>query len=193
MAVRVFSCATAQDTIRLQDQTVAAALDADTIVFRATLERVVAERDGALAALAARTKSERKWLPINTAPRDGKRPLYLAQLDENGEVLELDFGGTWEEPGEDSGYGGESGYAAWGWCSAFSRAEEPTHWAYQDGPPPAEMKQREKALEEAGEKLARIGEFCGCIPPPKSAAKCECGGLAALDRWRALVPPKEGR
>jgi hypothetical protein len=73
------------------------------------------------------------WEPIETAPRDNARPLYLARFDKSGKLQELDYDGGWE-------YWQESWELAhingWDWVSACG-IEEPTHWAYQDGPPPA--------------------------------------------------------
>lgn len=37
-----------------------------------------------------------EWQPIDTAPKDGERLLYLARLDEDGSILELDYDGVWE-------------------------------------------------------------------------------------------------
>lgn len=76
--------------------------------------------------------SDIKWQPIDTAPKDNKRPLYLARFAEDGALMELDFDGIWD-------YWQESWEMAhingWDWHSA-NGIEEPTHWAYQDGPPP---------------------------------------------------------
>ena len=73
------------------------------------------------------------WQPIETAPLDNKRLLYLASFDDDGQLQELDFDGTWEyweESWEMSHING------WCWMSAKG-IEEPTHWAYQDvGAPP---------------------------------------------------------
>ena len=71
------------------------------------------------------------WRPIDTAPIDNARPLYLARFYE-GELRELDFDGAWEyweESWEMSHING------WWWVSA-NGIEEPTHWAYQDEPLP---------------------------------------------------------
>lgn len=77
-----------------------------------------------------------KWETIETAPKDNKRPLYLARFNEDGELVELDFDGVWK-------YWSESWELAhingWCWMSA-NGIEEPTHWAYQDaGAPPPEL------------------------------------------------------
>ncbi|MCY1206582.1 hypothetical protein D9M72_181550 [compost metagenome] len=72
------------------------------------------------------------WQPIETAPRDNARLLYLARFDDKGLLQELDFDGIWEyweESWELSHING------WCWMSAKG-IEEPTHWAYQDSPMP---------------------------------------------------------
>lgn len=73
------------------------------------------------------------WHPIETAPKNNARPLYLARFDEKGVLQELDFDGAWESWSE----GWElPQFCGYDWTSA-SGIEEPTHWAYQDaGPPP---------------------------------------------------------
>ena len=71
------------------------------------------------------------WMPIDTAPTDNKRPLYLARFY-NDELMELDFDGTWEYWQESWEMPHINGYC---WVSA-SGIEEPTHWAYQDEPLP---------------------------------------------------------
>lgn len=73
-----------------------------------------------------------EWQPIETAPRNGKRKLYLAKFNENGVLVELDFDGTWDYWFESWEMPHVCG------CDWFSNKgiEGPTHWAYQDGPPP---------------------------------------------------------
>lgn len=73
------------------------------------------------------------WQPIETAPKDNARPLYLAKLDSQGKLLELDFNAIWEFWQESWELPHINGYD---WASE-NGIEEPTHWAYQDaGPPP---------------------------------------------------------
>lgn len=70
---------------------------------------------------------DNKWQPIDTAPKDNKIPLYLARFSENGELLEIDYDGSWEyweESWELSHING------WYWASC-NGIEEPTHWCYQ--------------------------------------------------------------
>ena len=74
------------------------------------------------------------WQPISTAPKDNRRPLYLARFDGEGKLVELTFDGGWE-------YWQESWELAhingWAWVSDGG-IEDPTHWAFQDeGPPPS--------------------------------------------------------
>lgn len=72
------------------------------------------------------------WQPIETAPKDNKRPLYLARFD-GDKLVEIDFDGVWEFWQESWEMPHICGYS---WMSA-NGIEEPTHWAYQDaGPPP---------------------------------------------------------
>ena len=85
------------------------------------------------------------WQPIATAPRDGVRPLYLARFSDAGELQDIDFDGSWESESESW----EISQVYWLWKSAFDRVEEPTHWAYQDGPPPTEPLAASKKEEAA--------------------------------------------
>lgn len=72
------------------------------------------------------------WQPIESAPKDNKRLLYLARFDGQGKLVELDFDGIWEYWSESWELPHINGYS---WMSA-SGIEEPTHWAYQDEPLP---------------------------------------------------------
>lgn len=69
-----------------------------------------------------------RWMPIQTAPKDNKRLLYLARIDEQGKLQEIDFDGVWEFWQESREMAHING---WAWCSA-NGIEEPTHWAFQD-------------------------------------------------------------
>lgn len=74
-----------------------------------------------------------QWKPIESAPKDNKRLLYLARFDDDGQLQELDFDGVWEFWQENWEMPHINGYA---WFSA-NGIQEPTHWAYQDlGAPP---------------------------------------------------------
>jgi hypothetical protein len=95
------------------------------------------------------------WQPINTAPRDNKRSLYLARFDEAGRMVELDFNGGWEFCEESRELSHING---WDWFSN-SGLEDPTHWAYQDEPlptaPPVVQQESTKKTLRRGSKLAR--------------------------------------
>lgn len=69
------------------------------------------------------------WRPIETAPKDNKRPLMIAQYHtETGQLIELDWDATFEAESESW----EIPEVYYVWSSANGRVEEPTHWAYQD-------------------------------------------------------------
>ena len=79
------------------------------------------------------TKARQGWKPIESAPKDNKRPLYLARIRGDGALVELDFDGAWEYWQESWELSHINGYC---WMST-NGIEEPTHWAYQDEPLPA--------------------------------------------------------
>lgn len=70
------------------------------------------------------------WLPIDQAPKDNKRPLYIAQFSSEGELIDLDFDAIWEAESESW----EIPQVYYVWKSAYGRVEEPTHFAYMDSP-----------------------------------------------------------
>lgn len=73
------------------------------------------------------------WQPIETAPKDNKRLLYLARFNPDTGALEgIDWDGEWASDSESW----EMPQVYWYWSSAHATVEEPTHWAYQEGPPP---------------------------------------------------------
>lgn len=78
-----------------------------------------------LVADAARKEETNKtgWQAIETAPKDNKRPLYLAEFDVAGHLTIVDTYGHFDEIDE-----------TWE-GNAFSDFS-PTHWAYQDEPIP---------------------------------------------------------
>lgn len=79
------------------------------------------------------TQEKNGWRPIESAPKDNKRALYLARFDSDGKLVELDFDGSWDYWQESWELSGINGYC---WTSN-SGIEDPTHWAYQDEPLPA--------------------------------------------------------
>jgi len=82
-------------------------------------------------AKEAPAPTEHVWHPIETAPRDNKRRLYLAAFID-GKLIALDHNATWETESESWEMPQLYSY----WSSENGLVEEPTHWAYQDGPPP---------------------------------------------------------
>lgn len=96
----------------------------------------------------------RGWGPIETAPKDNKRPLYLARISDEGELVELDFNGSWEYWQESWELPHINGYC---WMSA-NGIEEPTHWAYQDAPLPTlqHLVQQETELDRHIRNLTTI-------------------------------------
>ena len=105
----------AADTLRKLDRPHTAA-DVQTCIDRITAELSEKEDGG--------------WLPIETAPKDNKRMLYLARIVD-GELRELDFDGIWQSESESW----EMPEVYYYWASA-NGIEEPTHWTYQDQPLP---------------------------------------------------------
>jgi hypothetical protein len=88
-------------------------------------------RDYAIEAQALAVNVPSAWQPIETAPKDNKRPLYFARFDPMGKLAELDFDGIWESESESW----EQPQIYYFWASA-NGIEEPTHWAFQDEPIP---------------------------------------------------------
>lgn len=100
------------------------------------------------------------WKPIETAPLDNKRPLYLARFD-GAELVELDWDGSWESDQESW----ELPQVYYYWASR-NGIEEPTHWAYQDSPPPPDDSTPPPTVwHRASEKLptAKDGDFAGAV------------------------------
>jgi hypothetical protein len=78
---------------------------------------------------ALRLDAERyRWLPIDSAPMDNKRPLLLASFNsDDGTLQGMDYDGSWESDRESW----ENPEVYWYWASAENNVEEPTHWMYQ--------------------------------------------------------------
>jgi len=68
-----------------------------------------------------------QWKPIETAPRNNKRPLLLARFNDDGTLQSIDYDGAWESERESW----EQPDVYWFWASANGYVEEPSHWMYQ--------------------------------------------------------------
>ena len=96
------------------------------------------ERNAVWAAIVALRAADNRdaagvWRPIETAPKDNARPLYLARFNpDTGELQGIDWDGSWEAESE----GWEMPQIYYVWKSAHATVDEPTHWAYQDEPIP---------------------------------------------------------
>ena len=82
-----------------------------------------------LAAMTARAElAERQvgpqWQPIETAPKDGKTRIMIADI-RDGEILDMDYDAIYESERESW----EMPAIYWIWTSANGRVEHPTHWA----------------------------------------------------------------
>ena len=67
------------------------------------------------------------WQPIETAPKDNKRPLWLARFNDDGTMQSFDYNGSWERESESWEMPGVYYF----WASENGNVEEPSHWAYQ--------------------------------------------------------------
>ena len=67
------------------------------------------------------------WQPIETAPKDNKRPLWLARFNDDGTMQSFDYNGSWEKESESW----EMPEVYYFWASENGNVEEPSHWAYQ--------------------------------------------------------------
>lgn len=67
------------------------------------------------------------WKPIETAPKDNKRPLFIARFNDNGTMQSFDYDASWESESESW----EIPEVYYYWASANGNVEEPSHWAYQ--------------------------------------------------------------
>jgi hypothetical protein len=68
-----------------------------------------------------------EWLPIESAPKDNKRPLMLARFNEAGQLTQFDYNAIWESESESW----EIPQVYYYWASENGNVEEPTHWMYQ--------------------------------------------------------------
>ena len=67
------------------------------------------------------------WQPIETAPKDNKRPLWLARFNDDGTLQSFDYNGSWESESESW----EIPQVYYFWATENGYVEEPSHWAYQ--------------------------------------------------------------
>ena len=96
------------------------------------------------------------WMPIDTAPTDNKRSLYLARFY-NDKLMELDFDGAWEYWQESWEMPHINGY----WWVSASGIEEPTHWAYQDEPLPHTAPPKREWVGVTGDEIDDIAAESG--------------------------------
>lgn len=67
------------------------------------------------------------WQPIETAPKNNKRPLLLARFNDDGSLQSFDYDGSWESERESW----ELPNVYYYWSTANGNVEEPSHWMYQ--------------------------------------------------------------
>lgn len=67
------------------------------------------------------------WQPIETAPKNNKRPLLIARFNGDGTIQSFDYNGIWLSESESW----EIPQVYWYWASANGYVEEPTHWMYE--------------------------------------------------------------
>ena len=67
------------------------------------------------------------WQPIETAPKDNKRSLFLARFNDDGTMQAFDYDGTWQSERESW----ELPQVYYYWATALGKVEEPTHWMYE--------------------------------------------------------------
>lgn len=128
------------------------------------------------------------WHPIETAPKDNKRPLYLAQFNtETGDLIDLDWDASWEPESESW----EIPQVYYIWRSANGRVEEPTHWAYQDLQQPVlgevTMSLRDAAMLYEDGSCARSSLITAALLVEHIAAKQQVSHTGpAIDLEKAL-------
>lgn len=68
-----------------------------------------------------------QWQPIETAPKDNLRPLFIAYFNEAGMLQHFDYNAIWKAESESW----EIPTVYYFWASENGNVEEPSHWAYQ--------------------------------------------------------------
>lgn len=116
------------------------------------------------------------WQPIETAPKDNKRPLFLARFNEDGTIQSFDYNSSWECESESW----EMPEVYYFWASENGYVEEPTHWMYQPdwfntlpGAQPAPsvpdatwlpVPDKHPTFDPVDLQLADGSVLCGCVP-----------------------------
>lgn len=88
------------------------------------------ERAALTAAIAALRQQAVPdgWQPIETAPKDNKRPLLIATFNaDNGNLTSFDYNAQWASESESW----EIPRVYYFWESENGHVDEPTHWMYQ--------------------------------------------------------------
>lgn len=70
---------------------------------------------------------EMDWRPIDTAPKDNKRPLCIARFNDDGSLQSFDYDAIWKSESESW----EIPEVYYYWASANGNVEEPTHWCFE--------------------------------------------------------------
>ena len=161
------------------------------------------DSDDALSAIEAALQQRvpTKWLPIETAPKDNERPLWIAQFNQDtGKLIALDWDASWEREQESW----EIPQVYYIWRSANGSVEEPTHWAYQESDtPPLSVMQQPAAItvRDAVHGTVEVTKvFPGDViaapydtAPPSAPAPVAGDAVAALvEQWRKEAYPVTG-
>ena len=127
------------------------------------------------------------WQPIASAPRDNKRLLYLARFNDDGTIQELDYDGAWVSDSES--WEIPEVYYYWGSANGI---QEPTHWAYQDTPPPL-YTIRKFQLEAITKTLEAVKCICeeGIDYPLDEADRIRGDVCAAIIKRSQAIDPEE--
>lgn len=86
------------------------------------------------------------WHPIDTAPKDNKRPLFIARFNDDGSMQSFDYDAIWKSERESW----ELPEVYYYWASANGNVEEPTHWCFE---PEGFSKLPAKAIEAMKEAI----------------------------------------